>query len=214
MGLKQKIVDRSKQALLRPSVLRWVTDDRVMKATEGFMDARTRVRDAWNVLLNGNELPNIDPALDDNIGTLAPEVSSSKGTNGHTNGSTNGHGTNGHTSNGATNGHATNGVALADREGSSDMGESLKERGSLANIGGKDVFEKCFKFMAADNARKMGIYPFFRPLDFADGPEAQINGKRVVMFGSNNYLGLTTHPKVRDAAKAKNREVIIKKEAN
>jgi 8-amino-7-oxononanoate synthase len=47
----------------------------------------------------------------------------------------------------------------------------------------------------------MGIYPFFRPLDFNDGPEAQINGKRVVMFGSNNYLGLTTHPRVREAAK-------------
>jgi 8-amino-7-oxononanoate synthase len=56
--------------------------------------------------------------------------------------------------------------------------------------------------MAADNARKMGIYPFFRPLDFNDGPEAEINGKRVLMFGSNNYLGLTTHPKVREAAKA------------
>ena len=91
---------------------------------------------------------------------------------------------------------------MNDREGSSDMAESMKERTSLASVGGKDVFEKAFKFMAADNARKMGIYPFFRPLDFADGPEAQINGKRVVMFGSNNYLGLTTHPKVRDAAKA------------
>jgi 8-amino-7-oxononanoate synthase len=56
--------------------------------------------------------------------------------------------------------------------------------------------------MAADNARKMGIYPFFRPLDFNNGPEAEINGKRVLMFGSNNYLGLTTHPKVREAAKA------------
>ncbi len=207
MGLKQKIVDRSKQALLRPSVLRWVTDDRVMKATEGFMDARTRVRDAWNVLLNGNELPNIDPALDEHIGEGAPGVTTRKGTNG-----SNGNGSNGHSVNGASNGHSaeinghatTNGarINLTDREGSSDMGESLKERGSLANIGGKDVFEKCFKFMAADNARKMGIYPFFRPLDFADGPEAQINGKRVVMFGSNNYLGLTTHPKVRDAAKA------------
>jgi len=60
MGLKQKIVDRSKLALLRPSVLRWVTDDRVMKATEGLLDARTRMRAAWNVLLNGHELPNID----------------------------------------------------------------------------------------------------------------------------------------------------------
>jgi 8-amino-7-oxononanoate synthase len=48
----------------------------------------------------------------------------------------------------------------------------------------------------------MGIYPYFQPLDFNDGPEAQINGKRVTMFGSNNYLGLTTHPRVREAAKA------------
>jgi 8-amino-7-oxononanoate synthase len=78
----------------------------------------------------------------------------------------------------------------------------MKERTSLASIGGKDVFEKAYKFMAADNARKMGIYPFFRPLDFNDGPEAEINGKRVLMFGSNNYLGLTKHPKVREAATA------------
>jgi 8-amino-7-oxononanoate synthase len=206
MGLKQKIVDRSKQALLRPSVLRWVTDDRVMKATEGFMDARTRVRDAWKVLITGTELPNIDPALDEHIGQTEPAAK----TNGH---ASNGH-TNGHASNGHTNGHSsaaavtvgtTNGstrLEFGDRQGASDMDESLKERSTLANVGGKDVFEKCFKFMAADNARKMGIYPFFRPLDFADGPEAQINGKRVVMFGSNNYLGLTTHPKVREAAKA------------
>jgi 8-amino-7-oxononanoate synthase len=209
MGLKQRIVDRSKQALLRPSVLRWVTDDRVMKATEGLMDARSRVRDAWKVLLNGNELPNIDPALDENIGQTVPEAK----TNGHA-----ASGVNGHTANGHSNGHesgllshgtisggterSSTRLEFGDRQGASDMDESLKERSSLANVGGKDVFEKCFKFMAADNARKMGIYPFFRPLDFADGPEAQINGKRVVMFGSNNYLGLTTHPKVREAAKA------------
>jgi 8-amino-7-oxononanoate synthase len=205
MGLKQKIVDRSKLALLRPSVLRWVTDDRVMKATEGFMDARTRVRDAWKVLITGTELPNIDPALDENIGQSAPAAKTNgHATNGHSNGHTNGHvrsAVTGGTPNGATNGASTR-LEFGDRQGASDMDESLKERTSLATIGGKDVFEKCFKFMAADNARKMGIYPFFRPLDFADGPEAQINGKRVVMFGSNNYLGLTTHPKVREAAKA------------
>jgi 8-amino-7-oxononanoate synthase len=86
--------------------------------------------------------------------------------------------------------------------GSDDMDESLKERSSLAGIGGRDILEKCQKFMAADNARKMGIYPFFRPLDLNDGPEAVINGRRVVMFGSNNYLGLTKHPKVREAARA------------
>jgi 8-amino-7-oxononanoate synthase len=55
--------------------------------------------------------------------------------------------------------------------------------------------------MTADNARAMGVYPFFRPLDFNNGPEAQLEGRKVVMLGSNNYLGLTTHPKVREAAK-------------
>ena len=181
MGLRQALVDKGKQALLRPSVMRWVSDDRVMKATEGLMDARGRLMAAWTVLKNGHELPNVDPALDENIGTNAPAAKS----------------------NGASNGHS--GVATQAKDvssGSSDMDESMKERTSLASIGGKDVFEKAFKFMAADNARKMGIYPFFRPLDFNDGPEAEINGKRVLMFGSNNYLGLTTHPKVREAARA------------
>lgn len=178
MGLRQTLVDKGKQALLSPSVMRWVSDDRVMKATEGLLDARGRLKAAWTVLKNGHELPNVDPALDEHIGTSAPAAKS----------------------NGATNGHAkANGNDVS--SGSSDMDESMKERTSLASIGGKDVFEKAFKFMAADNARKMGIYPFFRPLDFNDGPEAEINGKRVLMFGSNNYLGLTTHPKVREAAR-------------
>jgi 8-amino-7-oxononanoate synthase len=81
------------------------------------------------------------------------------------------------------------------------MKESLKTRTSLAGLGGRDVLDKCFKFKTADNARKRGIYPFFRPLDFNDGPMAEIDGQRVIMFGSNNYLGLTTHPKVREAAR-------------
>ncbi|HYQ16856.1 MAG TPA: 2-amino-3-ketobutyrate CoA ligase, partial [Polyangiaceae bacterium] len=151
MGLRQVLVDKGKQALLRPSVMRWVSDDRVMKVTEGLLDARGRLGAAWSVLKNGHELPNIDPALDENIGKSAPAAKS----------------------NGASNGHVSNGHAAKDiSSGSSDMDESMKERTSLASIGGKDVFEKAYKFMAADNARKMGIYPFFRPLDFNDGPEA------------------------------------------
>jgi 8-amino-7-oxononanoate synthase len=46
----------------------------------------------------------------------------------------------------------------------------------------------------------MGVYPYFRPLDYNDGPEAVLEGRRVLMLGSNNYLGLTPHPKVREAA--------------
>jgi 8-amino-7-oxononanoate synthase len=188
MSVKDQIVIKGKRMLLSPSVMRWVSDDRVMKAAEGVMDARTRMKAAWRVLLQGHELPHVDPALDDSI---APTE-----TNGH---KLNGSGLNGHANGSArVNGHAPSAI----KEGSSDMHTSLKERSSLAGIGGRDVFEKCFKFMAADNARKMGIYPFFRPLDLNDGPEAEINGARVIMFGSNNYLGLTRHPKVREAAKA------------
>lgn len=81
------------------------------------------------------------------------------------------------------------------------LASQMAARTSLSRIGGRDVFEKCFKFMTADNARAMGVYPFFRPLDFNNGPEAQLEGRKVIMLGSNNYLGLTTHPKVREAAK-------------
>ncbi len=70
----------------------------------------------------------------------------------------------------------------------------------LTKGGGGDLLEKCFKFTAADNARKMGVYPFFRPLDCNNGPMAQLEGREVVMLGSNNYLGLTTDPRVREAA--------------
>ena len=65
-----------------------------------------------------------------------------------------------------------------------------------------DVLTKAYEFHAADDARRAGVYPYFKPFDYNDGPEAVIDGKRVTMFGSNNYLGLTTHPKVREAAVA------------
>lgn len=192
MSIKDSLVEQGKKWVMRPSVLRVATDDRVMKAANGLLDARGRVKAAWSMLVNGHELPAIDPALDDSIGETEEEA-----TNGKVNGSAS-------KTNGAaakTNGSGTNGAARPRSKGSSDLTESLKERKTLASIGGKDVFEKCYKFTAADNARKMGMYPFFRPLDFNDGPEAEIDGKRVIMLGSNNYLGLTTHPKVREAAK-------------
>ncbi|NSW52675.1 MAG: aminotransferase class I/II-fold pyridoxal phosphate-dependent enzyme [Anaerolineae bacterium] len=65
-----------------------------------------------------------------------------------------------------------------------------------------DVFEKCRKFTKAREAIERGIYPYFIPLDDSEGTEAWYHGKHLVMCGANNYLGLTTHPKVREAAKA------------
>ncbi len=63
-----------------------------------------------------------------------------------------------------------------------------------------DIFEKCGKFTAAKDAIKEGYYPYFIPLDENEGTEVIRNGQRLIMCGSNNYLGLTTHPKVKKAA--------------
>jgi 8-amino-7-oxononanoate synthase len=63
-----------------------------------------------------------------------------------------------------------------------------------------DIFEKCFNFTAAKDAMSQGYYPYFIPLTENEGSEVVFQGKRLIMCGSNNYLGLTTHPKVREAA--------------
>lgn len=64
-----------------------------------------------------------------------------------------------------------------------------------------DIFEKCLHFTTAKDAIAAGIYPYFLPLSENEGTEASYQGHRLIMCGSNNYLGLTTHPKVRQAAK-------------
>ena len=63
-----------------------------------------------------------------------------------------------------------------------------------------DIFEKCVGFTTAKEAIAAGIYPYFIPLTGSEGNEAVYQGRRLIMCGSNNYLGLTTHPKVRAAA--------------
>ncbi len=63
-----------------------------------------------------------------------------------------------------------------------------------------DLFEKCRNFTRADEARAAGNYPYFIPLQDTEGTEVVVNGKRMIMIGSNNYLGLTTDPRVREAA--------------
>jgi 8-amino-7-oxononanoate synthase len=63
-----------------------------------------------------------------------------------------------------------------------------------------DVFLKCFDFEDADNVRKMGLYPYFRVIESGQDPVVTMNGQRVIMLGSNNYLGLTNHPEVKAAA--------------
>ena len=55
---------------------------------------------------------------------------------------------------------------------------------------------------APQKAMLAGIYPYFREIESDQDTEVLINGKKVLMFGSNSYLGLTNHPKVKEAAKA------------
>ncbi|MGV8050758.1 MAG: aminotransferase class I/II-fold pyridoxal phosphate-dependent enzyme [Anaerolineaceae bacterium] len=63
-----------------------------------------------------------------------------------------------------------------------------------------DLFTKCYQYEYVRQARKDGWYPYFIPLDRNEGTEVIYEGRRIIMCGSNNYLGLTTHPKVRKAA--------------
>lgn len=63
-----------------------------------------------------------------------------------------------------------------------------------------DLFDKVSNYTQAKEAMAMGIYPYFRALSDSEGTTAHFEGKEVVMIGSNNYLGLTTDPRVRQAA--------------
>ena len=63
-----------------------------------------------------------------------------------------------------------------------------------------DLFQKCFDFTRADEVKAQGFYPYFRPIEENEGPVVQIEGRKVIMAGSNNYLGLTAHHSVKEAA--------------
>jgi 7-keto-8-aminopelargonate synthetase-like enzyme len=62
-----------------------------------------------------------------------------------------------------------------------------------------DLFEKCSRLTAVKETREAGIYPYFHALESRQDVEVMMEGKRRIMLGSNNYLGLTTHPEVVEA---------------
>src|SRR6201991_1750562 len=66
---------------------------------------------------------------------------------------------------------------------------------------GKKLHEKIAQFQDANSIKEKGIYPYFRPIESAQDTEVIINNNRVLMFGSNSYLGLTNHPKIKEASK-------------
>lgn len=62
-----------------------------------------------------------------------------------------------------------------------------------------DLFAKCRTFTVARDIMAMGVYPYFRVISSAPGTVVTVEGKELIMIGSNNYLGLTDHPKVIEA---------------
>ncbi len=210
MSLIDQLMEQGKKLAASDRVVRLLSNDRVMQLATGLMDARTRLEaasekasEAFDILLNGHALPTIDPALEGNDEVVAkPAAAAEKPASPVAKNET--------TANQQGQTQTTNETKADDNPAASTstnsgaeekLAEQMARRTSLSRIGGRDVFDKCRKFMAADNARAMGVYPFFRPLDYNNGPEAVLEGRAVTMLGSNNYLGLTTHPKVREAAK-------------
>ncbi|MCD4700587.1 MAG: pyridoxal phosphate-dependent aminotransferase family protein [Candidatus Aegiribacteria sp.] len=64
-----------------------------------------------------------------------------------------------------------------------------------------DVFQKCYDYERLEQVVNSGLYPYFVPLGGHVGAEMEINGHSIIMLGSNNYLGLTDHPKIMEKSK-------------
>jgi hypothetical protein len=77
------------------------------------------------------------------------------------------------------------------------MDSRLVQNSPMAIEKNMDLFDKCYKFTKAKELMAAGMYPYFRVIESAQDPEVMINGRKMIMVGSNNYLGLTNHPKVK-----------------
>jgi len=64
-----------------------------------------------------------------------------------------------------------------------------------------DVFSKCYEFSRDEEVKAAGLYPYFTPISEAKGNRVKVYGQDMILIGSNNYLGLIDHPKVKQAAK-------------
>lgn len=83
---------------------------------------------------------------------------------------------------------------------SSDLATSYQLQASTEPGEGADVFDKCREYTFASEIREHGVYQFFREITSGQDPVVCIDGRDMIMFGSNNYLGLASHPEVKQAA--------------
>jgi 8-amino-7-oxononanoate synthase len=82
------------------------------------------------------------------------------------------------------------------------MDGRLVQNSPMAIERNSDLFDKCYRFTKAKELMAVELYPYFRVIESAQDPEVIMNGKKMIMVGSNNYLGLTNHPAVKEAALA------------
>ncbi len=73
---------------------------------------------------------------------------------------------------------------------------------SNAEASAKPLFGPCYAFKDAARARESGLYPFFRPIEAYNGSKVIIEGRELFMAGSNNYLGLSLDPRIKESAEA------------
>lgn len=64
----------------------------------------------------------------------------------------------------------------------------------------KQLRSKLARYQEPQRVKALGVYPYFRPIESEQNTEVVMHGKRVLMFGSNSYLGLTNHPKIKQAS--------------
>ena len=64
----------------------------------------------------------------------------------------------------------------------------------------RSLFDKCRTYTVPDDLRAAGLFTFFRTIESGQDPVVMMGGREMVMLGSNNYLGLTSHPKIKERA--------------
>jgi len=95
-------------------------------------------------------------------------------------------------------------AALASAQSSADFAAALSQVPfePSPTIPSLPLFDKVRGFKSAAQVRAIGLYPYFRTISSAQDTEVIMNGKKVLMLGSNSYLGLTNHPKIKEAVQA------------
>src|SRR5215831_16189648 len=92
--------------------------------------------------------------------------------------------------------------ALGRTAGAPQFNHRIVRSRAKSHSHGPALFDKVKNFRSATEIRASGLYPYFRTISSAQDTEVIIEGKKVLMLGSNSYLGLTNHPRIKEAARA------------